>query len=331
MPILPDLLCWWALEVQQYVGTPTASHLKANSATGGSGVCRNVEKVTVLCYRNIMRYWTLRLIFLVLLVCAGSSARAYVLPASQILKRMAKQLGPARTLTVFQKTVLYDPGLDEGMQELEETLYYQYPGRFRSEMNRSQLSRVLQVVNMDESVTVVGDRVVRERQVPFDHFKDVLLYKDVDLLMDGLYRLGIDLETVSLGRFKQRIAYVIGARYPDDSRPQLWVDKERFIPIRLVLDGNGQGTTREIEYEGFAGLDDKNRYPSRILFLDHGRLVRMCVLEAFEINSFVSDALFDVATIKMRYEPEPSALPREKGSELDEVKKSIRDFRRIFE
>jgi len=28
MPILPDLLCWWALEVQQYVGTPTALHLR---------------------------------------------------------------------------------------------------------------------------------------------------------------------------------------------------------------------------------------------------------------------------------------------------------------
>jgi len=28
LPILPDLLCWWALEGQQYVGTPTASHLR---------------------------------------------------------------------------------------------------------------------------------------------------------------------------------------------------------------------------------------------------------------------------------------------------------------
>jgi len=28
LPISPDLLCWWALEVDVYVGTPTASHLR---------------------------------------------------------------------------------------------------------------------------------------------------------------------------------------------------------------------------------------------------------------------------------------------------------------
>ena len=28
LPISPDLLCWWALEVDVYVGMPPASHLR---------------------------------------------------------------------------------------------------------------------------------------------------------------------------------------------------------------------------------------------------------------------------------------------------------------
>jgi len=28
LPISPDLLCWWALEVDVYVGAPTAAHLR---------------------------------------------------------------------------------------------------------------------------------------------------------------------------------------------------------------------------------------------------------------------------------------------------------------
>jgi len=52
MPILPDLLCWWALEVQQYVGAPTASHLKANSATGGFGRLHLVGFLSAAWYKT---------------------------------------------------------------------------------------------------------------------------------------------------------------------------------------------------------------------------------------------------------------------------------------
>jgi hypothetical protein len=259
------------------------------------------------------------------------TALGYVLPARQILGYMVDQFGAGRTLTVFQKTVLYSPDLQGGMRELDEILYYRYPGQFRSEVKRPELEKI-QVVNVEGAVTVVDGRVVGETEGLFDHFKDLIFLKNTDLLGDKLIQLGVNLDIVSLGRFKDRIAYVIGARYPDETVPQLWLDKQDFSPIRFILNGEGQGLAKEIEYTEYRALDKKSRYPARILFLENGTLVKMHVLEAFEVNPYLSDQLFDVAHLKTLYEPmEPTPETPSSSSELEEVRKGIRDFRKIFE
>lgn len=258
------------------------------------------------------------------------AASGFILPARQILGLMVDQLGTVQTLTVFQKTVLYSPDLEGGMRELDETLYFRFPDQFRSEVNRPELEKI-RVVNMEGALTIVDGKIVGETEGLFDHFKDLLLYKDTDLLGRELTQLGIKLNVVSLGRFKERIAYVIGARYPDESVPQLWVDKETFRPIRLILSG-GESPEKEIEYTEYRALNKKNTYPARILFLEKGTLVRMNVLEAFEINAHVSDQLFDVAHLKSIHEPlDSTPVAPSTATELEEVKKGIRDFRKIFE
>ena len=265
--------------------------------------------------------------FLVLAVAASG----FILPSRQILGLMVDQWGNAKTLTVFQKTVLYSTDLEGGMRELDEILYFKYPDQFRSEVNRPELEKI-QVVNAEGALTIVDGKIVGETESLFDHFKDLLLYKDADLLARELTLLGIDLDVVSLGRFKERIAYVIGARYPDESVPQLWVDKETFSPIRVILSCDGESPEKEIVYTEYRALDKKNRYPARILFLEKGTLARMNVLEATEINTRFTNQLFDVVHLKSTYEP-IDATPETPSTEteLEEVKKGIRDFRKIFE
>jgi hypothetical protein len=259
------------------------------------------------------------------------SAYAFILPARQILSFMIDQFGSGRSLVVFQKTVLYDPDLEGGMQELDETLYYGYPSQFRSEASTSGLEKI-RVVNVEGAVVVLDGRIIGETEAPFDRFKDLMLYRDTDLLADSLSQMGINLDIVSFGRFRDKIAYVIGARYPDESVSQIWVDKQTFSPIRFVLVGDGDAPLREIEYTDYRSLDKDKRYPSRILFYENGTLVRMQVLENFEVNPPLPDRLFDVAHLKSVYEPlDFTSSTPSTPSEMDEVKKTIRDFRRIYE
>jgi hypothetical protein len=261
----------------------------------------------------------------------ATAAGAYVLPGRQILTLMIDQFGPGRTLVVFQKTVLYDPGLEGGMQELDETLYYRYPDRFRSEVSSAGVEQI-RVVNIDGALTVVDGKIIAESESQFDHFKDLMLYKETDLLVEDLSQLGINIDLVSLGRFKDKIAYVIGAKYPDETVHQVWIDKSSFRPIRFILSGGEDTPLKEVEYTDYRQLDKHMSYPGRILIHQNGALVRMHVLETYEINAEVPEQLFDVTYLKSAYEevasPPSTALPT---SELDEVKRSIRDFKKIFE
>jgi len=271
--------------------------------------------------------------FIVLgLAVAGHS---YVLPAKQILDLMIERFGSARTFVVLQKTVIYDPALEGGMRELEETLYYRYPDRFRGNVDTPSGEQV-RVVGPEGAIHVTNGKIIDETENPFDHFKDPLLYKHAELLLERLSQMNVDPDIVSLGRYKDRIAYVIGAKYPDESVPQIWIEKNTFRPIRYVVRGGGSKDAglEEIEYADYTSLGRDRWYPARILFFRNGRLGRMYVLKTFKVNQDLDDQLFDIAHLKKVYQPIASTQPAPTvtpTSEMDEVEKTIRDFRKTFE
>ena len=256
---------------------------------------------------------------------------AYILPAKQVLGFMVEQFGADQTLVIFQKTVVYDPDIEGGMDELDEILYYKYPNRFRSEISGPKLEKI-QVLNEEGALVVINDKILSETESLFDHFKDLLLYSRIDLLVDKVFHLGVNVDIVSLGRFRDKIVYVIGAKYPDESVSQVWIDKKSFRPVRFILGGETGTLIREIEFSEYRDLDKTKVYPGRVSFYEDGNLVRMYILERFEINPEISDQMFDVGYLKGIYEPadstDPSTLP---DSELDKVRRSLEEFKKIFE
>jgi hypothetical protein len=280
-----------------------------------------------------MKRFTLGIACAFILFGSAAETRAYILPAEQILNFLIDRLGSCSTLIVMQKTVLYDPGFEGGIQEFEETLYYGFPDRFRSEVTAPGLEQV-RVVNPDGAILVMNGKIIGETENGFDHFKDLLLYRKTGLLVDRLSRSGVNLKVVSLGRFKDKIVYIIGAKYPDESVPQVWIDKTTFRPVRFLLRGGGSegDHLQDIQFDDYRSLDKGKTYPGRILFLENDTLVKMQVLETFRVNPELPGQLFDVAYLRNAYEPlaptQPMPLP---DSEPDEVKKSIEDFKKIFE
>jgi len=280
-----------------------------------------------------MKRFTRCVAFALILFCSAAASHAYILTAEQILGFLIDQLGTLRTLMVTQKTVLYDPDVAGGLQEFEETLYYGFPDRFRSEVTAPALEQV-RVANPDGAILVINGRIIGEAEDGLDHFKDLLLYRDTGILVDRLSQSGVNLEVVSLGRFKDKIVYVIGAKYPDESVPQVWIDKNTFRPTRFLLRSHrGEGAPlTDIQFTDYRSLDKSKTYPGRILFLENDTLVKMQVLETFKINPEIPGQLFDVAYLKGVYEPLTSTPPMPlPDSEPDEVKKSMEEFKKIFE
>jgi outer membrane lipoprotein-sorting protein len=138
----------------------------------------------------------------------------------------------------------------------------------------------------------------------------------------------------SLGRFEEKIAFVIGAYYPDESSNQLWVDKETLLPLRLIMrsvHGADSSSKVEIRYLVWWQIGE-TRYPSKIEFYQDDNLVRVSQAQNFEENAIFSEDLFDIEYLKSVY---PRAalqpIPPEAAEEPSEVQKTIEDFKRIFE
>lgn len=296
--------------------------------------CPNpIEKTTRLCYTTSMKHRVSYLLCAFIVIGLAVASHSYVLPAKQVLGYMIEQFGSARTFVASQNTVIYDPALEGGMRELDETLYYRYPDRFRCEVSVPEGEQV-RVVGPEGAIFVVNGKIITEKEAPFDHFKDLLLYRETKLLLERLSELGVNLDVVSLGRYKDRIAYIIGAKYPDESVPQVWIEKDTFRPIRFIVKRSGDSDvpSEEIEYTDYTHLDKGMWYPARILFFQGSRLAKMYVLKASRVNSELSDELFDIAYLKTVYQPIASVQPTPSpASELDEVKKTIKDFSKAFE
>ena len=300
-----------------------------------------------------------------------SPIHAYVLQGRHVLDLMIEKLGVAETLFVSQKLFFYRtaPAADSSTTtagaapratanedagsiqadvpfkinqkaspletiELEESLRFVFSDSFRSDA-RSQNSERIYIFSHGRTLTIIDGTIVPDAANRFDLYKDILLYRSRQALADRLLELGVDVSISSLGRFEDKIAYVIGAEYPDESVNQLWVDKETLLPLRLIIKGlkGGVGSdTVEMRYLTWWRIGE-TRYPSRIEFYQDENLVRVNQAKNFEENTTFSKELFDIEHLKTVY-PRTLAMPPVAAGateEPSEVQKTIEEFKRIFE
>ena len=270
---------------------------------------------------------------LIVLLCAGTLANAFVLLGPQILELMRKELGTAEQLLVSQKLVLYQEDFAEGAVILEEKLRYIFPDTFRSDILAENVE-VIHVFSKGRSVTVIDGKITSDRETELDHYKDIILYNTRELLEDRLPKYGLDVYTSSLGRFQGRLAYIVGAQYPDETVPQLWIDKNTFKPFRWIMFG-GTAENREdlLEFRFYEWQQvDKIRYPMRIEFYQGENLVRMIQVDEIKVNVKFPDKLFDIRHLRSTY-PHAISIEPEKveSNELNEVQKVLEKFQKIVE
>jgi hypothetical protein len=287
-----------------------------------------------------------------------------------VLDLMIEKLGPAESLFVSEKIVVYptaaaanQPGaatgniasahestagdetppnqafetqpeaLEPETLELEGTLRYVFSRAFRSDARSPDSERIYLDVG-GRTLTIVDNMIVPDSANRFDLFKDILLYRSREALAARLLQLGVDPAVSSLGRFEEKIAFVIGAQYPDETGNQLWVDKDTLLPLRLIIRGvygAGNSSVAEIRYLVWWKVGE-TRYPSKIEFYQDGNLVRVSQAQSFEENAMFSEDLFDIDHLKAVYPRAPlQPIPPKAAEEPSEVQKAIEDFKRIFE
>ena len=299
-----------------------------------------------------------------------SSLNAYVLQGRHVLDLMIEKLGPAESLFVTEKLVFYrmadavneqNPATDkitssseniagvdtpavqqietrpEALEpetlEFESTLRYVFSRAFRSDAISPNSERIHITVD-GQTLTMIDNNIVPDAANRFDLFKDILLYRSREALAERLLQLGVDVYVSTLGRFEEKIAFVLGAQYPDESVNQLWVDKDTLLPLRLIIRGvYGADNSSKVEIRYLVWWKiGEIQYPSKIEFYQDDNLVRVSHAISFEENALFSEELFDIEQLKIIYPRAPlQPISPEAVEEPSEVQKTIEDFKRIYE
>jgi len=267
------------------------------------------------------------------LVCLVSSASAYVLQGPHILELMTQKLGQTKRLFISQTLILYGDQAQEAPVVLNEKISYLFPEIFRSDIQSENVKKI-HVVLKGVALTVIDGKISNKAEPRFDRYKYLFLYHSRTALEKKLSGLGVDVSISSLGRFQGKIAYVIGARYPDESVPQIWVDRDTFMPMRWVIMGKDTESyldALEVRYLGWRQVQN-NWYPMNIQFYQNDFLFREIMVDAVKLDVSFPEKTFDIEHLKSIYKPVTAILPEKGAAEgIGEVQKTIEDFNKIFE
>ncbi|MBU0987711.1 MAG: hypothetical protein KKH68_10725 [Proteobacteria bacterium] len=272
------------------------------------------------------------LLFWVGLIGAHTQVQAYVLPGLHILELLAQKFQASQNLSISQTLILYDdtPG---GGGEFIENIRYFFPEAFRSDIVSENVQRI-HVLAKGVALTIIDGKVAAQSETRYDRYKDIILYNSRVLLEKRLTLHGVDVTVSSLGRFQDKPCFVLGAQYPDETRPQVWIDKETFIPFRWIVTGKTKDSAEdllEVRYLDWRRVG-KKWYPMHIEFYSNDMLVREIKVLNIEVSPLFSKDLFDINHLKSIYAPVDTAIPKSGDAEQqNEVQKTIEEFKKIYE
>jgi len=272
------------------------------------------------------------LVFTVLFGCA--SAGAYVLPGRDVLQQWVRNFGKEKRIWVRQQvTVRPDPNPENAIL-VNETVRYRIPDAFRSEAKSDAIERVHLNV-LGSTLTLLDRTLDAVPQGRFDRYGELILCRNRFQAEGLLARYGIDPDLCSLGRMGDAVVYVIGARYPDLSVSQLWIDKETFWPVRWIF-VEGKATRPreafEIRYLLWA-KEGTAWYPRRMEFYTDGVVERIAEVLEVSVDPPFEAALFDLERVRSAAVPadESEGASGKTPPEHDEIRKTIEKFKKIYE
>lgn len=218
-------------------------------------------------------------------------AYAYLLPADAILSTAARKRAEIGFTTIVAEGT-YQRG--EGAPKLKVWEAVRANKAHRVERRDGN--------NTEVALTVPGKRYsfkTGERTPAPQKFNGDLIFtffaateRDPGKTSQFLRAHDIDDNIVSLSRLEGRVAYVIGAKPWETNKSQLWIDKELFLPIRLIHVDRQSSSVTDTRFLGVGSAITSEWFPQRIELWKDGKLVESTTYSSARLNEEVSEDLF---------------------------------------
>ncbi len=227
-------------------------------------------------------------------------APAYVLPGKQVLALMEEKHSVPQSLEVRQVvSQLPLDGAPRLAASLRETLHFHFPDRFRADTSGEDYQRI-SIRTPQDRLVVVNGQIRTGPPERFEAYTEILLKHTRAAMSDYLLQMGVDLDVTSLGRFEDDYCFVIGAAYPDQSRAQLWIQKDTFRPLRLMLPPSTlepQAGPLEVRFLDWGQIEGAV-YPMLIQIYRKHQLFREMRVENLRADTVQDPVLFDTAALR---------------------------------
>lgn len=239
-----------------------------------------------------------------LVVTIPVTAGAYVLMGEHVLDLMVQALGKADTLEVTQTLTVYAAATATPLptSALQETVRIRFPYDFRADASGDGYQRQMLISGGTALMAVNG--VLQSGPLPrYARYNEILMVKPRPALADHLRMMGVDVTISSLGRLEDRYCYVVGARFPDETVAQLWVDKDTFHPLRLILPpaamSSGEGPV-EIRYRNWT-FTEGVAHPMHVVMRQNHQIMQEIRVDRLQVNPVFTSDLFDVTALRQEW------------------------------
>ncbi len=232
-----------------------------------------------------MRFTARRVVLsIVLLSLTAGVAFGHISDTSWLMSRMART---REKMGVQRLKVQLKCGLDkdEGKPEI---LYLKVPGKVR----REHTDGAIEVCSAGKCMLKRGDdEPVRQPEwVYLQYLYFVETNQSGERYVRLLSALKVDTKVDTLTRAGKRLAIVLGAKEWERDRPQFWLDKERYLPLRLMT--RAGKTLVDIQWRDWGTRVAGDWFPAELEIRKDGKLVDRCVTEHVDVNEPMPDELF---------------------------------------
>lgn len=231
-----------------------------------------------------------------LVMIAGPlTASAYILPTDFLLKLLAERRRVLRLRDVAAEVVI-----ERDDERVDGRLYLRGPERRR--LVEEEEGGWVWVEREGVRAAGRGNDLERAQDKPTDLLALLLMPAGKNLesraerQLSVLSTLGVDVARVSLSRYEGRPAYVVGALPWEDTRPQVWLDKETTLPVRSILytRGGQVGDRIDTHYLDWGSGAAGNWLPRVIESYAGDRLRLRVEVQGVKVNQNLPQTLFDI-------------------------------------
>ena len=202
------------------------------------------------------------------------------------------------TLTFVQKTVLHRPDGQVVEQTWHESVRHtpERGGQLRIDMG--DLANGNGVIYTADSVwSVRGGKLVaaRDKGNEFLPLIENVYLQPVEKTVRELRHTKVDLLKVRSGEWRGRKVWVVGTTSASDTTsPQFWVDDDRNVVVRMVLQESPEAPVMDVHIDGYAPAG-KGWIGADVKILRGGKVVQEEIYTQWKTDVKLDAALFDPA------------------------------------